>query len=225
MISSHMPEALGKYVVIKYYVDANHAENMANRRSHSGIIIYVNNVPIIWYSKRQNTVEDSSSGSEFFDVEVSTEIIEALGYKLRCFGIPVEVPAEVFCDNMSVINNLSLPTSSLNKRHNSICYNSVGVAQDSGIIRVGWISGELNLADFFTKTTMPGNTRHNLVDSIFSNTASPIGGIEKASVHLYMGTSKYLPHYKSSCGKWFLGLHIYILFKLVIYGYQFAGAR
>ena len=53
-------------------------------------------------------------------------------------------------------------------------------AQASGILRVGWIPGEFNLVELFTKTTMPGNTRHNLVDSIFSNTASPIGDIEKA---------------------------------------------
>ena len=46
-----MPEALGKYVVIKAYVDSNHAGNMENMRLHSGIIIYVNNKPIIWYSK------------------------------------------------------------------------------------------------------------------------------------------------------------------------------
>ena len=64
------------------------------------------------------------------------------------------------------------------------------------------------MSDLFTKTTMPGNIRHNLVDSIFSNTASPIGDIEKAYVNLYMGASKYLPQYKSSCGKWVLGLHI-----------------
>ena len=54
-----MPEALGKYILIKYYVDANHTGNIANKKSHSGIIIYVNNKPIIWYSKRQNTVEAS----------------------------------------------------------------------------------------------------------------------------------------------------------------------
>ena len=51
-----MIEALGKYVVIKSYVGANHAGNMENRRLHSGTIIYVNNAPIIWYSKRQNIV-------------------------------------------------------------------------------------------------------------------------------------------------------------------------
>ena len=52
MMSRHMPEALGKYVVIKLYVDAIHAGIVANRRSHSFIIIYVNKIPIIWYSKK-----------------------------------------------------------------------------------------------------------------------------------------------------------------------------
>ena len=69
-----MPEALGKYVVIKAYVDANHAGNMANRRSHSGIIIYVNNAPIIWYIRQQNTAEASSFGSEFVAIRIITQI-------------------------------------------------------------------------------------------------------------------------------------------------------
>ena len=107
-------------------------------------------------------------------------MIEYLRYKLRCFGIPVEGPAEVFCDNMSVVKNSSIPTSVLNKRNNYIYYHRVREAQDAGILRVGCIPGEFNLADLFTKTTMPGNTRHNLVDSIFSNIASRIGDIEKA---------------------------------------------
>ena len=65
-MSRHIPYALGKYVLIKAYVDTKHSGNMANRRFHSGIIIYIKNAPIIWYSKRQNTVEDSIFGSDFF---------------------------------------------------------------------------------------------------------------------------------------------------------------
>ena len=56
----HMPEALGKYVVIKAYVDEYHARNMENSRSHFEIIIYVNNSPIICHSKLHNTVDSSS---------------------------------------------------------------------------------------------------------------------------------------------------------------------
>ena len=37
-------------------------------------------------------------------------------------------------------------------------------AQAAGILRVGWITGEFDPEDFFTKTTMHGNTRHTLVD-------------------------------------------------------------
>ena len=103
MLPSHMSEALGKYVVIKAYVDANHPGNMANRRLHYGIIIYVNNAPIIWYSKSHNAVEASIFGLEFVALRIATEMIESLRCKLRCFVIPVEGPAELFCDNMSVV--------------------------------------------------------------------------------------------------------------------------
>ena len=58
----HIPKALGKYVVFKDYVDANHAENMENRRSRSGKIIYFNDAPIIRYSKPQIIVEASIFG-------------------------------------------------------------------------------------------------------------------------------------------------------------------
>jgi hypothetical protein len=109
-----MPEPLGDPVVIATYVDANHAGNLANRRSHTGILVYVNNALILWYSKRQNTVESSSFGSEFVALRIATELIEALRYKLRMFGVPVEGPSNVYdCDNKSVVTNASVPTSVL----------------------------------------------------------------------------------------------------------------
>ena len=52
MTPRNMLEVLGIYVGIKAYVDANNDGNMENRMLHYSIIIYVNNEPIIWYSKR-----------------------------------------------------------------------------------------------------------------------------------------------------------------------------
>jgi hypothetical protein len=48
--------------------------------------------PTIWFSKRQNSVEASTSGSEFTAMKNVVEMIEALHYKLRMLGVPIEGP-------------------------------------------------------------------------------------------------------------------------------------
>ena len=60
-----MPEPLGNPLTLHVFVDANHAGNVVTRRSHTGILLFVQNSPIQWLSKRQNTVETSTFGSEF----------------------------------------------------------------------------------------------------------------------------------------------------------------
>jgi hypothetical protein len=52
------------------------------------------------------------------------------------FGVLIEGPTNVYCDNKLVVTNASVPTSVLNKRHNAICYHRVREAQAAGIINV-----------------------------------------------------------------------------------------
>jgi hypothetical protein len=68
-----MPKVRGKSVRISCFVDADHAGNVVTRRSHTGIIMFVNNALIAWFSKRQNTVETSTFGSEFVALRIATE--------------------------------------------------------------------------------------------------------------------------------------------------------
>jgi len=146
-----MPEPRGKSVIITCFVDSNHAGNTVTRRSHTGILIFVQNAPIIFYSKRQNTVETSTFGSEFVAMRIAKEMIVALRYKLRMFGVPIDGPANVLCDNQGVVKNTSIPESVLNKKHVSIAYHTVREAAAAGILRVGKEDTETNLADLFTK--------------------------------------------------------------------------
>jgi hypothetical protein len=146
-----MPKPLGAAMDITCFVDANHAGNVVTRRSHTGILIFIQNAPIIWFSKKQNTVESSSFGSEFVALRAARDMIVALRYKLRMFGIPVNGPASVLCDNQGVVKNASSPESTLSKRHNAINYHSVREAVAARIMRVGKEDGETNLADVFTK--------------------------------------------------------------------------
>ena len=89
------PPPGGRAVRTLWYVDADHAGNLATRRSHTGILLYVNNAPIMRYSKRQNTVEASSFGSEFNAARIAVEMIESLRYKLLMFGVAIDGPTDI----------------------------------------------------------------------------------------------------------------------------------
>lgn len=107
-----MPAPRGNSVNIYTFVDANHAGNVVTTRcSHTVILLFVQNSPIAWLSRRQNTVETSPFGSVFVALRTARDMIIALRYKLRMFGMPLEGPAQVFCDNQSVVKNTSVPES------------------------------------------------------------------------------------------------------------------
>ena len=95
------------------------------------------NAPIIWFSKRQNTVEAATFGSDFFALRICKEFIVTLCYKLRMFGVPLYGPADVFCDNRGVVMNAGKPEYTLQKKHNAINYHAFCEAAAAGILRVG----------------------------------------------------------------------------------------
>jgi len=47
-IPPNAPEPRGEAVQINVFVDADHAGNVVTRRSHSGILIFLNMAPISW---------------------------------------------------------------------------------------------------------------------------------------------------------------------------------
>jgi hypothetical protein len=147
----NMPEPRGNSVSTTCFVDADHAGCQATRRSQTGILIFVQRAPIIWYSKRQNTVEASTFGSEFVAMKTAIEQIEGLRYKLRMMGVPLDGETNVFCDNEAVFKNSSVPESTLKKKHNAIAYHRTREAQAAGIVRIAWEPGATNLADLLTK--------------------------------------------------------------------------
>jgi hypothetical protein len=76
------PEKLPR-VRMNVYVDADHAHDLVTRRSITGILVIINNMPIIWISKRQKTVETSTYGSELVTSRIAKELILEIRYMLR----------------------------------------------------------------------------------------------------------------------------------------------
>jgi hypothetical protein len=88
-------------------------------------------------------------------MRIAMEMIEALRYKLRMFGIPLDGPANVFCDNQSAVTNSTVPDSTLKRKHNSIAYHRVRELVAGNVIRIAYVHSKSNNADVLTKP-LPG---------------------------------------------------------------------
>ena len=161
-IPTDCPPEKGKPVLMYCFCDADHAGCKQTRRSHTGVIIFINRAPILWFSKRQNSVETSTFGSEIVALRIAIEMIEGLRYKLRMMGVPIDGACRMFCDNESVVKNTTRPESPLRKKSNSICYHKARESIAGGWIRLTKELGETNIADILTKL-MPGPRLKKLV--------------------------------------------------------------
>ena len=121
-VPGDMPAPRGQMVSMHCFVDLDHAANTVTQHSQTGLLLFVNRAPVTWIGKRQNTVATSTFASEFITMKTVVEHIEALHYKLWMFGIPIEGPTNVFCNNEAVFKNTSIPDSTIKRKHTSICY-------------------------------------------------------------------------------------------------------
>ena len=149
-----MPAPRGQTVSAHCFVDSDHAANNVTRRPQTGLLVFVNRAPVTWFSKRQNTFKMSTFGSEFIAMKTAVEHVEALRYKLRMFGIPMEGPTNVFCDNEAVFKNTSILNSTLKKKHMTICYHRPKEAVTAHTMRVAKEGTATHLVDLFTKPLM-----------------------------------------------------------------------
>jgi hypothetical protein len=75
LLPPKMLEPLGHPVTILTFDDT-----VVPSCSHSGILLFVQNSPILWLSWQQNTVETSMFGSEFVTLRTAHDMIIALRY-------------------------------------------------------------------------------------------------------------------------------------------------
>jgi hypothetical protein len=65
-------------------------------------------------------------------------------------GIPVKGATQIRVDNMSVVNNTSLPESVLKKKSKSVAYHYLREAVAAGWLQIGYESTKTNSADMLT---------------------------------------------------------------------------
>ena len=92
-------------------------------------------------------METATYGSEFVAARIATEQIMDLRYTLRMFGAPIDGPSWMFGDNLSVVLQSNVPSSSIKKRHNALAYHRVREAVAAGILNFVHINSKQNPAD------------------------------------------------------------------------------
>ena len=85
------------------------------------------------------------------EMRVLVELLVGLRYKLCMFGVSIDGPCNVFCDNEAVTKSAMNPDTTLKKRHISISFHQAREAVAAGIMLVFYEGTKTNHADLFTK--------------------------------------------------------------------------
>ena len=145
------PTPKGKYVTTTTYKDANLYHDLSTGRAVTGVLHFVNQTPIDWYTRKQETVETATYGSEFAAARTAVQQISGLRQTLQYLGVPIRESSYLFGDNESVVKSGSIPHSRLSKRHHALAYHYTREAVASKMVEFHHLSGEQNPADVLSK--------------------------------------------------------------------------
>jgi len=152
ILPKEAPVPLGNFVTLSHYMDTNLYHDMLMGRSVTGILQYLNKMPINWYSKKQATIETATYGSELISAQLAVDQIVDLRLTLWYLGVPIHEKSYLFGDNKSVVDSSAKPHSKLHKQHNALSFHGVCEAVASRYVSFTFIDGEYNPADILSKT-------------------------------------------------------------------------
>jgi hypothetical protein len=150
-IPHDIPTPKGKRVVLTSYVDANLLHCVVTGKAVTASLHMVNQTVISWSSRKQETVETATYGSEFVAARKTIQQNIGLRLTLRYLGVPIEGPTFLFGDNESVVKSSTVPDSRLGKRHHGLSYHFAREAIAANVISFHHIPSELNPADILSK--------------------------------------------------------------------------
>jgi hypothetical protein len=89
IIPKDTPAPLGGFITLTHYQDANLYHDIITGRLVTGILHFMNKMPIDWYSKKQATIKTATYGSEFVSARTCIDQIVDLHLTLRYLGVPI----------------------------------------------------------------------------------------------------------------------------------------
>ena len=137
---------------VSVYVDADWAADKDNRRSRSGIMVFINGNLVHYTSKHQKSVALSTCEAEYVALSDAAKAALWVTQILDEIGMPLDLPVQFHEDNKAVTDLVKHPGASLRTRHVAIRYHHVQELHANGFLRVKHIGTKKQHADILTKT-------------------------------------------------------------------------
>jgi hypothetical protein len=152
-------------VKLTAFSDSDFANNIDDRKSVSGRIIFAGRTPILWKASRQTLVSTSSSQAELYALYEAALDLVYLRSVLAEMSLLDSGPSTLYCDNetaiYSVMEGSRMETRQLSK-HASVKLLKLRELIDFGHIRLDRVSTTDNVADIMTKALTAPSLRVHL---------------------------------------------------------------
>jgi hypothetical protein len=148
------------------YGDASFAVG-ETKQSITGLVVYLNGVPLLWGSLKQTVVVDSSCSAEFVAASVTCKQLLHAENMLGFLGFSSPKPYLLYTDSMACYHIASNPSRLGNVRHLQIRYHLVRCYVSLGDVQMCFCITEEMVADLLTKVVV-GAQDHRLSMRFYS---------------------------------------------------------
>ena len=132
-------------------VDSKFAGDVEDRKSIMGRLIYLNGALVGWSSKGMTGVTLSSTEAEYVSMSEALKDLKFIHMCMTYLGFKIELPMNVFIDNIGAIDMLHNQSTKARTKHVDIRFHWIRNYEQEGFIKINFKRSEENTSDVMTK--------------------------------------------------------------------------
>ncbi|XP_026378109.1 uncharacterized protein LOC113272498 [Papaver somniferum] len=141
----------GNCTTITAYSDSDWDGCPYSRRSTTGYCVFLGDNLVSWSSKKQPTIDHSSTEAEYKALVVAASEVRWISYILDELGVPLTTPCLMYCANMGARSLASNPVCHARTKHIEVDYHFVRSLVMIGFLFVKYVHTLDRIANFFIK--------------------------------------------------------------------------
>jgi hypothetical protein len=136
---------------MRVYCDSDYGGDKNDFKSTSGIIVYLGQSVVSWYTSKQTTTAQSSCDAEIVAMNHAAKEIVWMRGLLEELGAHQANPTKLFCDNQGAIQLAHNPVFHKRTKHIMIKFSYLVEQLQKDEIILNYIKSAENISDMFTK--------------------------------------------------------------------------